>query len=104
MKMQKHTGSFDLILDAVADHEDSTYLHLLARHGPSPSSARQRSPSPSLHLAFSLDGAAFPDRPLVASRKPRRCSTSAVTSATADVEVVPIQKVNEAYERLLSST
>ena len=79
-EMQKHTGSFDFILDAVsADHDINAYLHLLARDGTLPSSARQRSPSPSLHLAFSLEGAAFPDRPLVASRKPRRCSTSAVT-------------------------
>ena len=30
----------------------------------------------------------------------RRCSTSAA-NITADVEVIPIQKVNEAYERML---
>src|SRR5712664_806359 len=33
-EMQKHTGSFDFILDAVsADHDINAYLHLLARDG-----------------------------------------------------------------------
>jgi hypothetical protein len=41
---------------------------------------------------------------LAASRKPKRCSTSGGQhNVTADVEVISIQQVNEAYERMLKS-
>ena len=70
----------------------------------SPSSARRRSRSPSPPSASCSGAAASPARPSAASARPRRCSTSAATHGiTADVEVIPIQKVNEAYERLLKS-
>src|SRR5580700_5665023 len=96
---------FDFILDTVsADHDINAYLNLLRRDG-----------------NITLVGA--PPKPLSVAAFaliPRRRSLSGSNiggvaetqemldfcgkhSITADVEVIPIQKVNEAYERLLKS-
>ena len=104
-EMQKHAGSFDFILDAVsAEHDIGAYINLLRRDG-----------------NITLVGA--PEKPLSVpafALLPRRCSLSGSPiggipetqemldfcgkhNITADVEVIPIQKVNEAYERLLKS-
>jgi len=104
-EMQKHAGSFDFILDTVsADHDINAYLNLLGLDG-----------------NITLVGA--PPKPLAVAAFaliPRRRSLSgssiggiletqemldfcAEHNITADVEVIPIQKVNEAYERLLKS-
>lgn len=104
-EMQKHAESFDFILDTVsADHDINTYINLLRRDG-----------------NLTLVGA--PPKPLSVGAFgliPRRRSLSGSTiggiretqemldfcgqnNITCDVEVIPIQKVNEAYERLLKS-
>ncbi len=104
-EMQKHAESFDFILDTVsADHDINAYLNLLRRDG-----------------NLTLVGA--PPKPLAVAAFgliPRRRSLSGSSiggvpetqemldfcgqhNITADVEVIPIQKVNEAYERLLRS-
>jgi len=104
-EMQKHAGSFDFILDAVsADHDINAYINLLGRDG---NLTLVGAPAEPLRVpAFSL----------IARR--RSISGSAIGgiaetqemldfcgkhNITADVEVIPIQKVNEAYERLLKS-
>jgi uncharacterized zinc-type alcohol dehydrogenase-like protein len=104
-EMNKHTGSFDFIIDTVsANHDINAYLNLLGVDG-------------NLTLvgapAEALDVPAFS---LIVRR--RSFSGSAIggiaetqemldfcgsNNITADVEVIPIQKVNEAYERLLKS-
>ena len=104
-EMKKHAGSFDFILDAVsADHDINADINLLRRDG-----------------NITLVGA--PEKPLAVaafSLLARRRSLSGspiggiaetqemldfcgAHNITADVEVIPIQKVNEAYERLLKS-
>ena len=104
-EMKKQAGSFDFILDAVsAEHDISVYLNLLRRDG---------------HLT--LVGA--PEKPLevpafnlIMGRRSLSGSPIGGTAETqemldfcgkhlivADVEVIPIQKVNEAYDRLLKS-
>ena len=104
-EMKKHTGSFDFILDAVsADHDIGAYIDLLGVDG---NLTLVGAPAKPLCVAaFSL----------IARR--RSFSGSAIGgiaetqemldfcgahNITADVEVIPIQKVNEAYERLLKS-
>jgi len=103
--MQKHAGSFDFILDTVsANHDINAYLNLLRRDG-----------------NLTLVGA--PEKPLAVSAFSlimRRVSLSGSNiggiaetqemldfcgahNITADIEVIPIQKVNEAYDRLLSA-
>jgi alcohol dehydrogenase (NADP+) len=104
-ELQKHTGSFDFILDAVsAPHDINAYLNLLRPGG-----------------TITLVGA--PEKPLVVSAFSllmgrRNLSGSLIGgiaetqemldfcgkhNITADVEVIPIQKVNEAYDRLVKS-
>lgn len=104
-EMRMHAGSFDLLLDCVsADHDINAYLNMLAPDG-----------------TLALAGA--PEKPLQVSAfallMGRRKLAGAIIGGlaetqemldfcgkhgiTADVEVIPIQKVNEAYERLMKA-
>jgi uncharacterized zinc-type alcohol dehydrogenase-like protein len=104
-QMQKHAGSFDFILDAVsADHDINAYLNLLRRDG---NITLVGAPEKPLSVAaFNL---IFGRRSLSGSPIGGLAETQEMLdfcgkhNITADVEVIPIQKVNEAYERLLKS-
>lgn len=104
-EMQKHTGSFDFILDTVsADHDINAYLNLLARDGNI--TLVGAPPKPLEIAAFSL---IMGRRSFSGSNIGGIAETQEMLdfcgehNITADVEVIPIQKVNEAYERLLKS-
>ena len=104
-EMQKHTGSFDFILDAVsADHDINAYLNLLARDGTITLVGAPEKP-----LAISAFSLLFGRRSLSGSIIGGVAETQEMLdfcgkhNITADVEVIPIQKVNEAYDRLLKS-
>lgn len=104
-EMQQHAGSFDFILDAVsANHDINAYLNLLARDG---NLTLVGAPEKPLEVAaFNL---LFGRRSLSGSPIGGIAETQEMLdfcgehNITADVEVIPIQKVNEAYERLLRS-
>ncbi len=104
-EMKKHLNSFDFILDAVsADHDINTYLELLKRDG-----------------TLTLVGA--PEKPLAASAfnlifKRRQFAGSLIGGIaetqemldfcgkhgiTSDIELIRMDQVNEAYERMLKS-
>jgi alcohol dehydrogenase (NADP+) len=104
-EMQKHTGSFDFILDAVsADHDINAYLNLLARDGTVTLVGAPEKP-----LAVAAFSLLFGRRSLSGSPIGGIAETQEMLdfcgehNVTADVELIPIQKVNEAYERLLKS-
>ncbi len=104
-EMQKHADSFDFILDTVAAaHDINAYLNLLRRDGNI--TLVGAPPQPLNILAFSLIGGR---RSLSGSAIGGIAETQEMLdfcgkhNITADVEVIPIQKVNEAYERLLKS-
>jgi uncharacterized zinc-type alcohol dehydrogenase-like protein len=104
-EMQKHAGSFDFILDAVsADHDINAYLNLLARDGNLTLVGAPEKP-----LAVSAFNLLIGRRSLSGSPIGGIAETQEMLdfcgqhNITADVEVIPIQKVNEAYERLLKS-
>lgn len=104
-EMQKHAGSFDFILDAVAaDHDISAYINQLNRDGNI--TLLGAPPKPLNVAAFSL---LFRRRSLSGSLIGGIPETQEMLdfcgqhNITADVEVIPIQKVNEAYDRLLKS-
>jgi uncharacterized zinc-type alcohol dehydrogenase-like protein len=104
-EMAKHAGSFDFILDAVAaDHDINAYITCCAATATSPWWARRKNHLPSASSASSWGAAASPARPSAALPETQEmldfCGQHNITS---DVEVIPIQKVNEAYERLLKS-
>ena len=104
-EMEKHVTSLDFILDAVsADHDINAYLNLLRRDGNLTLVGAPEKPLPvsAFGLIFgrrSLSGS--PIGGLVETQEMLDfCSEHQITS---DVEVIPIQKINEAYERLLKS-
>jgi uncharacterized zinc-type alcohol dehydrogenase-like protein len=104
-EMQKHTGSFDFILDAVsADHDINMYIQLLRRDGNLTLVGAPEKP-----LAVSSFGLIFGRRSLSGSPIGGLPETQEMLNfcgqhnITADVEVIPIQKINEAYERLLKA-
>jgi alcohol dehydrogenase (NADP+) len=104
-EMQKHAESFDFILDAVsADHDINAYLNLLRRDG-----NLTLVGAPAKPLAVSAFGLIMRRRNLSGSNIGGLAETQEMLdfcgkhNITADVEVIPIQKVNEAYQRLLES-
>ena len=104
-EMRKHAGSFDFILDAVsADHDINAYLNLLRRDGNLTLVGAPEKP-----LAVSAFGLLFGRRSLSGSiiggipETQEMLDFCGAHNITANVEVIPIQKVNEAYERLLQS-
>jgi uncharacterized zinc-type alcohol dehydrogenase-like protein len=102
-EMAKHAGSFNFILDCVsADHDINAYLNLLGRDGNITLVGAPEKPLPvaAFNLIFgrrSLSGS--PIGGLVETQE--MLDFCGKHNLTADVEVIPIQKVNEAYERLL---
>ena len=104
-EMKKHANSFDFILDTVsAMHDINAYLNLLKRDGtltlvgapPEPLSVgvfnlvlRRR------QFAGSLIGGIPETQEMLDF-----CAEHGIVS---DIELIPIQKINEAYERLLKS-
>jgi uncharacterized zinc-type alcohol dehydrogenase-like protein len=104
-EMQKHAGSFDFILDAVsAEHDINAYLSLLGIDGNL--TLVGAPPKPMGVYAFGL---IFGRRSLSGSliggipETQEMLDFCGAHNITSDVEVIPIQKVNEAYERLLKS-
>ena len=104
-EMQKHAGSFDFILDAVsADHDINAYLALLRRDGHLTLVGAPEKP-----LAVSAFNLIMGRRSLSGSPIGGIAETQEMLdfcgqhNITSDVEVIPMQKVNEAYERLLKS-
>ncbi len=104
-EMKKHSGSFDFILDAVsAEHDINAYLNLLAIDGNltlvgAPAKPLGVSAFPLIMGRRSLSGSNIGGLPETQEMLDF-CGTHNIT---ADVEVIPIQKVNEAYDRLLKS-
>jgi alcohol dehydrogenase (NADP+) len=101
-EMSKHVNSFDFILDAVsAEHDINSYLQLLRRDG-----NMTLVGAPDKPHAVAAFGLIFKRRSLSGSPIGGIAETQEMldfcgkNNITADVEVIPIQKVNEAYERL----
>ena len=104
-EMQKHAGSFDFILDTVsAKHDINAYLNLLRLDG---NITLVGAPENPLEVAaFSLimgRGSLSGSNIGGIAETQEMLDFCGEHNITADVEVIPIQKVNEAYERLLKS-
>ena len=104
-EMAKHAGSFDFILDAVsADHDINAYLGLLRRDGNLCLVGAPEKP-----LAVSAFNLLMGRRSLSGSPIGGIAETQEMLNfcgkhnITADIEVIPMQQVNEAYERLLKA-
>jgi len=103
--MRQHAGTFNFILDTIAaDHDINAYINMLGLDGKitlvgAPETPLQVSAFALLFGRRSLSGS------LIVGIKETQemldfCGQHNITS---DIEVIPIQKINEAYERLLKS-
>jgi uncharacterized zinc-type alcohol dehydrogenase-like protein len=104
-EMQKHERSFDFILDAVsADHDINAYIHLLRRDGNIVMVGAPEKPLVVSVFGLIMARRSFSGSPIGGIAETQEmldfCGKHNITS---DVEVIPIQKVNEAYERLLKA-
>ncbi len=104
-EMKKHATSFDFIIDTVsAKHDLAPYLDLLKRDGvltlvgvpPEPMPVNVFSLiMPRRQLAGSLIGGIAETQEML--------DFCADRGITCDIEMIPISKINEAYERMLKS-
>jgi uncharacterized zinc-type alcohol dehydrogenase-like protein len=104
-EMKKHAGSFDFILDCVAaNHDINAYINLLTRNGNITMVG-----APDKPLSVSVFSLIFGRRSFSGSPIGGIAETQEMLdfcgqhNITADVEVIPIQKINEAYERIVKS-
>jgi len=104
-QMAKHAGSFDFILDTVsADHDLNALLTMLKLDGTMVLVGAPPSPQPvsvfnlfmpRRHLAGSLIGGLPETQEML--------DFCGKHNIVCDIELIPMQKINEAYERMLKS-
>jgi len=104
-EMEKHAGSFDFILDAVsAEHDIGAYINLLRRDGNITLVGAPEKPLPVAAFGLIMGRRSLSGSPIGGITETQEMlDFCGQHNITADVEVIPIQKVNEAYERLLKS-
>jgi uncharacterized zinc-type alcohol dehydrogenase-like protein len=102
-EMQKHLGSFDFILDTVsAPHDLNAYLDLVKRDGTMTLVGAPEAPTP-----LSAMKLLFGRRQLAGSiiggirETQEMLDFCAEHGITADVEVIKMQQINQAYDRLM---
>ena len=104
-EMRKHAGSFDFILDCVAaEHDINAYIHMLTHDGNITLVGAPEKPFPisAFSLIFgrrSLSGSLIGGLP----ETQEMLDFCGAQNITSDVEVIPIQKINEAYDRMVKS-
>jgi uncharacterized zinc-type alcohol dehydrogenase-like protein len=104
-QMNAHAGSFDFILDAVAaPHDLNAYINLLSRDGNITLVGAPPEPLPIAAMGLIFKRRSFSGSLIGGIAETQEmldfCGQHNITS---DVEVIPAQKINEAYERLLKS-
>jgi len=104
-EMEEHAGTFDFILDTVsADHDINAYINMLGHGGNITLVGAPETP-----LAVSAFALLFGRKSISGSLIGGIAETQEMLDfcgehgITADVEVIPIQEINEAYERMLRS-
>jgi alcohol dehydrogenase (NADP+) len=104
-EMKKHLNSFHFILDTVsAQHDINAYLVLLKRDG-----NLTQVGVPAEPLSLSVGSLIYGRRSLSGSliggikETQEMLDFCGIHNVTADIELIPIQKINEAYERLVKS-
>ena len=102
-EMAKHFGSFDFILDAVAaDHDINAYINLLRRDGNITLVGAPEKPLPVSAFSLIMGRRSLSGSPIGGIAETQEMlDFCGQHNITADVEVIPIQKINEAYARML---
>ena len=101
--MKKHQGSFNFILDAVAaQHDINAYLSLLKLDGTLTLVGAPPQPLPVAVFNLLAPRRSFAGSCIGGIAEPQEmldfCAAHGIVS---DIEVIPIQKINEAYDRML---
>ena len=104
-EMQKQSASFNFILDAVsADHDINPYLNLLKRDGTLTLVGAPEKPFPVTAFSFLMGRRSLSGSAIGGVRETQEmldfCADHGITS---DIELIPIQQINQAYDRLLKS-
>jgi uncharacterized zinc-type alcohol dehydrogenase-like protein len=104
-EMQKHIGSFHFILDAVsADHDLNAYLQLLKLDGAMVLVGAPEKPAPVSAFNLIMKRRSLAGSAIGGIRETQEmldfCGEHGITS---DIEIIPIQQINQAYDRLLKS-
>jgi uncharacterized zinc-type alcohol dehydrogenase-like protein len=104
-EMQKHAGTFDFILDCVAaEHDINAYINLLARDGNLTMVGAPEKPLPVAVFGLIFGRRSFSGSPIGGIAETQEMlDFCGEHNITADVEVIPVQKINESYERMLKS-
>ncbi len=104
-EMAKHAGSFNFILDAVsANHDVNAYINLLARDGNLTLVGAPDKPMQIPAFSLIMGRRSLSGSPIGGIAETQEMlDFCGIHNITSDVEVIPIQKVNEAYERLLKA-
>ena len=103
--MEKHVNSFDFILDTVsAEHDVNALLNLLKRDGSLVLVGLPEKPMPVAAFSLTAKRRHFSGSMIGGIRETQEmldfCGKHGIVW---DIEIIPIQKINEAYERLLKS-
>jgi uncharacterized zinc-type alcohol dehydrogenase-like protein len=102
-EMQKHASSFDFILDtASADHDLNAYLQLLKLDGTLTLVGAPEKPAPIAAFNLIMGRRRLGGSGIGGIRETQEmldfCGEHGITS---DIEIIPVQQINAAYERLL---
>jgi len=102
-EMEKHSNSFNFILDAVsAEHDLNAYLRLLKLDGTMTLVGAPEKPSPVSSFNLIMKRRSLAGSAIGGIRETQEmldfCAENEITS---DIELIPIQEVNQAYDRLL---
>src|SRR3984957_1924136 len=98
-----HTVVFTLPAEP-ADHDINAYIHLLRRDGTLTMVGAPEKPLPVSVFGLIFGRRSFSGSPIGGLPETQEMlAFCGAHNITADVEVIPIQKVNEAYERLLKA-
>lgn len=104
-EMLPHAGTFDFILDTVsADHDIDAYINLLKIDGNLTLVGAPPKPLSVAAFGLIMGRRSISGSPIGGIAETQEMlDFCAKHNITADVEIIPIQKINEAYERLLKS-
>lgn len=104
-EMQKHASSFDFILDTVAaQHDINAYLALLKRDSTLVQVGVPAEPLPTAVFSLITQRRRFAGSLIGGIAETQEMlDFCAQHNITSDIEIIPIQKINEAFERLLKS-
>jgi len=104
-EMKKHAGTFDFILDCVAaPHDINAFINLLTRDGNITMVGAPDKPLSVAVFGLIMGRRSFSGSPIGGIAETQEMlDFCGQKNITADVEIIPIQKINEAYERMVKS-